>query len=104
MTTSHTPGPWIIEPHDGYQLIRADDGHGPFARVEMRKTKTNNTTELYHNAALIAAAPDMLAALKALTADVQQDIDAGRIKAAKTSRYMRDIAAARAAIARAEGH
>lgn len=44
---------------------------------------------------------ELLAALKALLADVQQDIDAGRIKAAKNSRYMRDIAAARAATAKA---
>ena len=66
MKTKHTPGPYRIENFDGQRDIVADDGHGAIATVLMRRSKTNNVDEMDANAALFAATPDLLAALKLL--------------------------------------
>ena len=70
MTTQHTPGPWTIkffrsiEPN--HALICAEDWHD-FASVVVRfcGDDTDDATGLA-NARLIAAAPDLLAALEEL--------------------------------------
>ena len=60
MTTQHTPGPWFA--NDSLQL---------FAETGQHIASLDSSTEgfeggtLYANARLIAAAPDLLAALKA---------------------------------------
>lgn len=47
-------------------VLDPDDGHGPIARVRMRKTMTNNIAELYAYTRLFAFAPVLLEALEEL--------------------------------------
>ncbi len=68
--SEHTPGPWKAdEPRFGYQMIRQDpidwDGHGYQAICTVpQSTKGSHYGEMFRaNARLIAAAPDLLAAL-----------------------------------------
>ena len=68
MTTTHTPGKWIVRdiPSRDYYIGPADDGGAPsIAIVTRRHNRTEAQTEA--NARLIASAPDLLAALKAIT-------------------------------------
>lgn len=59
--------PWtILKNGDGYCNVGPDDGHGYIAKVRMRPTMTNNTSELEKAAHLIAAAPAFLKALEAI--------------------------------------
>ncbi len=86
MTNKHTPGPWRFKKNgrDTY-ILSGPDGVGP---TELAKVRAANSLPVEKNAALIAAAPEMLAALEAF------------IDEANT----RDVRAmARAAIARARG-
>ena len=68
MTTQHTPAPWKIEPHDHANVVWSDNGvicdvfhanedDDMTASVESRE-------ESEANARLIAAAPELLAALQ----------------------------------------
>lgn len=60
MKTEHTPGPW----HYGGLTRFVTDGEGePVARVELRKASPTHE-ECVANARLIAAAPELLEALK----------------------------------------
>lgn len=90
--TKHTPGPWRYRPlrHDDWGLIRgpeADDGgprngfgyivaraySGSFETVEeLAAHRANNTDPAEANARLIAAAPDMLDALKAVAVEADE--------------------------------
>ena len=58
----HTPGPWVIKHGNGKATISGTDGHGAISTVRMRESKTNNIDELVGNIALIASAPELLAA------------------------------------------
>lgn len=58
--SGHTPGPWTVEKTDS--VYGSVDG-GPVARVKL----TGNACDAA-NAALIAAAPELLAALEAMVA------------------------------------
>lgn len=60
--SKHTPGPWTIGDflQTGNMDIRSPDKEVCLLRY--RKSKTND--EVYANAALIAAAPDLLSALE----------------------------------------
>lgn len=68
-TTQHTPGPWQLEagrniktPNGEFFLSYGEDKHGnPLFRP------VNGWVEMDANARLIAAAPDLLKALKHLT-------------------------------------
>jgi len=69
MTTQHTPGPWKVKQSQGATLrlfggphIQA--GRRTIAWPDFPSVSENDTSEA--NARLIAAAPDLLAALKAL--------------------------------------
>lgn len=66
MTTKHTPGPWMPhggKPRDGYCFIGDATPTGwPVALVSDRVA----TGEAEANARLIAAAPELLAALQAM--------------------------------------
>jgi len=80
--SEHTPGPWLYRPHryDDWGWIRAqpesDDSVGPLIAcaksgkymdlAELDVHRANKTDPYEANARMIAAAPDMLAALKAL--------------------------------------
>lgn len=81
---THTPGPWhVVEVYDGitspkpnglvYAKIQAADGSVGFAGAYLsREGKPND--EAKANAALIAAAPDLLAALEGLRRELRQHI------------------------------
>jgi hypothetical protein len=74
--SNHTPGPWAIE-WDHYnnrpEFIRSfvDDDWGGEMQDIVEMSDEGNDSETLANANLIAAAPDMLYALKFLLADYQ---------------------------------
>lgn len=90
----HTPGPWSV---DGCQIV-ADQGAvalGLYGDIEDPDQTTANIR-------LIAAAPDLLAALKAAEADIVAWLTNGAHTAAEIAEddVIRQV---RAAIAKAEG-
>lgn len=60
-TTMHTPGPWEVEPRAGRGAWISGPGEDSWAALALGRDDEIATA----NAHLIAAAPDMLAALKA---------------------------------------
>lgn len=62
MSGVHTPGPWVIDPCWDI-LGNTDDGNGMVCQIT---TDAVPRAEAEANARLIAAAPDMLAALRFL--------------------------------------
>lgn len=62
MATKHTPGPWKCGGHKG-RIIYAPDG---FAVGDATVFHGRNPDDTEHNARLMAAAPEMLAALERL--------------------------------------
>ena len=98
MSTNHTPGPWAIiadvPGHEiGYRAIAAvEDG-------ELAETICNPSPMGAANAALIAAAPDLLAALQALVEEYEPNIKTFALNAPRKARWERAIAA----IAKATG-
>jgi len=88
---SHTPGPWItrgprrVDQGDDYAIVAG----GEIIAEAFGRTSQNNFPPSAANARLIAAAPDLLAALKEVVALSDRKHDAWD--------------AARAAIAKAEG-
>lgn len=59
MKTTHTLGPWITDDIDGLMVVGAQNNGAVI--VELESTAQNTA-----NAALIAAAPDMLSVLEAI--------------------------------------
>lgn len=69
MSTKHTPGPWAVQ--------RTDTDFGPIFKIRYH-SRTDDIAELYAdsddgNAKLIAAAPEMAEALRAIYAEVRDD-------------------------------
>ena len=68
--TTHTPGPWKAAPLDPYRQYTLTDNEGnEIARVlraDQSEYAVINERETRLNARLIAAAPDLLAALQAI--------------------------------------
>jgi hypothetical protein len=113
---SHTPGPWQVGELNGKYYgtdVLTESGELIVYRLGSSDTAPSERAtpngydghyeraETLANARLIAAAPDLLAALKALVAGVERDdnpLDEGHFQ---DSPEMED---ARAAIAKAEGH
>jgi hypothetical protein len=62
--TNHTPGPWRFHSETGF--IGSDHGYVPIA-TPFQETWQTGKPQAVANARLIAAAPDLLAALEALT-------------------------------------
>lgn len=63
MGTKHTPGPWKLERHGkghGYDVV----GGGPEPETVVYDVRNTRHEQALANARLIAAAPDLLAALK----------------------------------------
>lgn len=98
---AHTPGPWTTKPpcreeQQYWWTIRAPGTKPQVVSFEVARLSSANTPELEHDAQLIAAAPDLLEALKLCAA----------VCAGETS-YKRGLVealeAARAALAKAEG-
>lgn len=85
MNTKHTPAPWrAVDDSDGYRIEGNGNPSGTVAVILARRSVTGKA-----DASLIAAAPDLLAALVAVV----------RIADRKTDEFD----AARAAIAKATG-
>ena len=94
--SKHTPGPWRAV-HHGYNLaIRAGDIIDPLAYFPNAESFDPAATEA--NARLIAAAPELLAALRLCVLKFSQLLDTGM-----TLGMARALDEARAAIAKAEG-
>jgi hypothetical protein len=96
--SAHTPGPWVAHCDDprsknGMALVVAHKGRGTMSIDATRSGAS--FAEDCANARLIAAAPDLLAALKTLAAAEFRDDDDPILIAARGE--------ARAAIAKAEG-
>ena len=75
--TAHTPGPWRLEsesrsPDGSDLLVTTDDGAYSIADCRMQATGVGDTEEAESNARLIAAAPELLAALKGILAALTQ--------------------------------
>ena len=92
----HTPGPWTVDPKT--LAVYAPDRHGHAAAVRVAECGRTllPAAEIRGNAALVAAAPDLLAALQALL-----PIAARSIQGTTDGQPLLD--AARAAITRATG-
>lgn len=105
MTTKHTPGPWHIthEPTLNTFHVRIEDiDAAPIASLFYSSggSRPQLSRELIDaNARLIAAAPHMLAACRAMLADLREARDTGACGRSRDSQIV-DLAAA---IARAEG-
>ena len=87
--TKHTPGPWEVEDNDGY------GGTFIYATGVTTAEVVGDSAEAIANALLIAAAPELLEALKALA----DDHEFGATGAVRQDH----LKAARTAIAKAEG-
>ena len=86
-TTKHTPGPWRVESGPYYRAIRVDSE----VIADMRQISRSFNES---NARLIAAAPDLLAALEGMLEVFGDEFGAGESDTCD---------AARAAIAKAKG-
>lgn len=102
--SKHTKGPWL--PHwlmgngDTHWIVPADQPNAPLAKVDaFAPTDGDMELEGKANARLIAAAPDLLAALR----DVIGWIPGGASEMWHTDAPSKAVERARAAIAKAEG-
>lgn len=103
MNTKHTPGTWVLDKDPGGRLYVAQEYQGkPGGRIcEVFQNCLVDELEQPANANLLAASPNLLAALRETTAMLH----ATCLIMDKESRYMAfgTIKEARAAIARATG-
>lgn len=69
MTTKHTPGPWVVGPTDDTVVthLGADGTRYEIAQIDGDYNQPETWPEMEANARLIAAAPDLLEALKRIT-------------------------------------
>lgn len=89
----HTPGPWTLDELDGHRVVMGGDGKY-VCHVHKAERSTKLQSERSEaNARLIRAAPEMVEALKGITAGMNDEFDSNpRVFAA-------EVKAARAAIA-----
>ena len=78
MTAKHTPGPWYTDISDAMIAVRArheerDYGGGLTVAI-LGQFMEPGTDETHANARLIAAAPELLAALQNLVADFDKSV------------------------------
>ena len=94
----HTPGPWEIRPHNDAEIR---DARWIFAKSGLvcKDVYGDSLDQSDANARLIAAAPDLLAALQ----DTVESLDyaAKVLHAPEKSKFRENVANARAAIAKA---
>ena len=84
--SAHTPGPWELdEGDDGDNFTIRADGEFVTRLTKSRYTDDRRDPEAYANAALIAAAPDLLAALRAVTTAAYPDEIAEGLRLARTA-------------------
>jgi hypothetical protein len=74
MNTQHTPGPWTVNHYPSGLVIRPNKG-AAICEVSAYDSAGRNVDpdRNYANAALIAAAPDLLAALRAMLEDYRSE-------------------------------
>ena len=101
MTTKHTPAPWSVDTNTNdlreAETIRGGDGVRIAATYKIHEHRDDKTKAYYEaraNSRLIAAAPELLEALRELVAYHGSDVDNGLDEL---------LTAARAAIAKATG-
>ena len=70
-TANHTPGPWVVEACGACIQVAQSPDHPAIAEMWLR----GNRDQELANARLIAAAPDLLAALQELAEIVQGALD-----------------------------
>ena len=94
METKHTPGPWMFD-----ATLKGDGSFGGSYIVSNNAKRTWPLAEVYRedNARLIAAAPELLEALKAMVAIWEGPRELAALRFAKS------VIDARAAIAKATG-
>jgi hypothetical protein len=97
MTTqaTHTPGPWEISKNEAGELDICEAGAGNML-ADLAKCKNAEA-----NARLIAAAPDLLEALRGLLRETRQSVPNINVK--KHFSLMVQMEEAKSAIAKAEG-
>jgi len=94
--SGHTPGPWTVTP-DSFVMAGSRPSIG-VARI------ITHAKEFVANALLIAAAPELLEALRASVAATDRELEAFRRNLGRNPLVMPEwLAGARAAIAKAEG-
>lgn len=120
MSAQHTPGPWFVVERVQAGPAAFEEGQGCFQIVDNERPDLANTLcsryrwperadEMRANARLIAAAPDLLEALREMVAAddwisaATLTDDPGRDGEHAGERMERAIEAARAAIAKAQG-
>lgn len=100
--TAHTPGPWTVRDTGDAHCVYAPGSNRPF--VTLYHANHGGHDKAADLACLIAAAPDLLAALRAaedrLALVIECDTDDGKPECAANAAA---LAQARAAIAKAEG-
>jgi len=69
----HTPGPWSVAYHDGNDQAVVSGQHTEIATC-WHHCVVELETQMQANARLISAAPDMLEALEAAVADLEQTL------------------------------
>ena len=83
--TQHTPGPWLDSGHDGKRNVIVESKLGSVAAV----WDTGDAMQMRANARLIASAPDLLAALEQVYAQLgghhSFDVSDLRLKVVKTA-------------------
>lgn len=99
--TSYTPGPWKTQTHIPLDRLEIQDAGG--RRIAVRAMDFQMSAKTHDaNARLIAAAPELLAALKRLRDDVQT-AHVGADERCKDCAVCWSLELADAAIAKAEG-
>lgn len=98
--TTHTPGPWMVSKSEPLEILMDDsDGEQVFALVAAVCLENTTEEQAQADARLIAAAPDMLAALIGLVGNNFTDEELAR----RWSWSIEAIKAARAAMVKGEG-
>ncbi len=93
MKMKHTPGPWTanLAPQGGFDIEKDPNDLGRYMVLATRNADEARAEEMHANARLIAAAPDLLEALRDMVSDRECLSEA-------------TVAFAKAAIAKATGH
>jgi hypothetical protein len=109
MTTKYTPGPWNVDPlyprdiqANGCEISTAFDQHQQGELIRIGGKVTADFEEACANARLIAAAPELVEALRELMDDLEAEIEArrGSVLLRTTERDLAPVRKARALLAR----
>lgn len=106
MSTAHTPGPWAYDAPWGRIFYNDDEGSAAFPSIAWIETDNTSTEQAAADAALIAAAPDLLHACQTALAFVLVCIREGQKDAAVAAGIPAPYGmetVLRATIAKAEG-